>query len=120
VSSKARVVVGAVVLVGFLFGAVFPTRTYLAQRREIAAANKRLELFREQNGHLEAEARRLRSDEEIERIARARYNLVRPGEEAYAVVPTPPPPAPIVLDQKQEPEPGAVAAFLRRALDTLF
>jgi cell division protein FtsB len=120
VSSKARIAVGAVVLVGFLFGAVFPTRTYLAQRREIAAANRRLALFSEQNGHLEAEARRLRSDEEIERIARARYNLVRPGEEAYAVVPTPPPPAPVASGEEREAKPGPVVAFLRRALDTVF
>jgi cell division protein FtsB len=120
VSSKARIAVASVVFVGFLFGAVFPTRTYLAQRREIAAASRRLALFTEQNGHLEAEARRLRSDEEIERIARARYNLVRPGEEAYAVVPTPPPPPPAVTGEGAAGKPGPVAAFVRRALDTVF
>jgi cell division protein FtsB len=121
VSSKARIMVAAVVFVGFLFGAVFPTRTYLAQRRDIAAASHRLELFTEQNGRLEAEAARLRSDQEIERIARERYNLVRPGEEAYAVVPTPPPPSPVFPEEARAPErPGPVAAFVRRTLDTLF
>jgi hypothetical protein len=49
-------------------------------------------VFKQQNGHLEAEAKRLESDEEIERIARARFNLVKPGEEAYAIVPVPPKP----------------------------
>lgn len=91
-SSKARIVVASVIFIGILFGAVYPTRTYLSQQRELRAAHHKLELFREQNGRLEAEAKRLESDEEIERIARARFNLVKPGEEAYAIVPVPPKP----------------------------
>jgi cell division protein FtsB len=91
-SSKARIVVASVIFIGILFGAVYPTRTYMSQQRELRAAHHKLELFREQNGRLEAEAKRLESDEEIERIARARFNLVKPGEEAYAVVPVPPKP----------------------------
>ncbi|HYH49585.1 MAG TPA: septum formation initiator family protein [Acidimicrobiia bacterium] len=91
-SSKARIVVASVIFIGILFGAVYPTRTYFAQQRDLKAAEHRLELFREQNGRLEAEAKRLESDEEIERIARARFNLVKPGEEAYAIVPVPPKP----------------------------
>jgi cell division protein FtsB len=93
-SSKARIVVASVIFIGILFGAVYPTRTYLAQQRDLKAAHHRLELFKEQNGRLETEAKRLESDEEIERIARARFNLVKPGEEAYAIVPVPPKPGP--------------------------
>ena len=123
-SSKARIAVASVVFVGFLFGAVFPTRTYLAQRREIAAAMQRLALFHQQNGHLEAEAKRLESDEEIERIARARYNLVRPGEEAYAVVPVPKPaapPAPPAPSPVARPEPPSpVVAWVRGTLERMF
>jgi hypothetical protein len=81
-----------VIFIGILFGAVYPTRTYLAQQRDLKAAHHKLELFKQQNGRLEAEAKRLESDEEIERIARARFNLVKPGEEAYAIVPVPPKP----------------------------
>ena len=33
-SSKARIVVAFVIFIGILFGAVYPTRTYLAQRRD--------------------------------------------------------------------------------------
>jgi cell division protein FtsB len=88
-SSKARIVVAFVIFIGILFGAVYPTRTYLAQQRDLRAAHQKLALFQQQNGHLEAEAKRLESDEEIERIARARFNLVKPGEEAYAIVPVP-------------------------------
>jgi hypothetical protein len=31
----------------------------------------------------------LQRDDELERIARERFGLVKPGEEAYAVLPTP-------------------------------
>jgi len=91
-SSKARIVVAFVIFIGILFGAVYPTRTYLAQQRDLRAAHQKLALFKQQNAHLEAEAKRLQSDDEIERIARARFNLVKPGEEAYAIVPVPPKP----------------------------
>ncbi|HUF34175.1 MAG TPA: septum formation initiator family protein [Acidimicrobiales bacterium] len=93
-----------VVLVAVLFVGVFPTRTYLAQRASTGAAQEKLEVLREQNELLEARARQLHDHAEIERLARERYNLVRPGEEAYAVLPPPsveeddehgaPPPAP--------------------------
>ena len=93
-SSKARIVVASVIFIGILFGAVYPTRTFVSQQRELRAVQHKLDLFKEQNGRLEAEAKRLESDEEIERIARARFNLVKPGEEAYAIVPVPTPAAP--------------------------
>jgi cell division protein FtsB len=106
VSFRARVVVAFVIFIAILFGAVYPTRTYLAQQRELRAVHRTLALFQQQNGHLEAEAKRLQSDEEIERIARARFNLVKPGEEAYAVVPVPPKPG----DPAPAPAPAAAPA----------
>ena len=79
----------SVALVGVLFLAVFPTRTYLTQRASTSAAEERLRVLREENTALEARIARLHRDGEIERIAREQYNLVRPGEEAYAVLPPP-------------------------------
>jgi len=131
-SSKARIVVAFVIFIGILFGAVYPTRTYLAQQRDLRAAHQKLALFKQQNGHLEAEAKRLESDEEIERIARARFNLVKPGEEAYAIVPVPPkpgdpasaaaaaatpPPAPAA---KRSSLPDAVVDWMVSALQRVF
>ncbi|MDQ3946711.1 MAG: septum formation initiator family protein [Actinomycetota bacterium] len=120
-SSKARIAVASVVFVGFVFGAVFPTRTYLAQRREIAAASERLELFKAQNGRLQSAVDRLQRDDEIERLARSRYNLVRPGEEAYAIlpVPAPPPAVPVVVPTKPA-QPHPVLAWMRGTLDRVF
>lgn len=79
----------SVVFVGVLFAAVFPTRTYLAQRASISHAEKQLEVLGEQNRDLERRAKELQTDSEIERLAREQYNLVKPGEEAYAVLPPP-------------------------------
>ena len=76
------------------FVAVFPSRTFLAQRASTAAAEEQLDVLGEQNRLLEERIRLLNDDAEIERLAREEYHLVRPGEEAYALLPPPVPPAP--------------------------
>ena len=99
VRRTALPLIAGLVFIGLLFLAVFPTRTYLAQRRDRAAAEAQLQLLSRQNRSLEQRARLLHTDAEIERLAREQYNLVRPGEEAYALLPAPasatapPPPA---------------------------
>ena len=89
------VVLVTLAFVGVLFLAVFPSRTFLAQRASLSRAEHQLAVLSEQNSILEERARLLRDDEEIERLAREEYHLVRPGEEAYVVLPSPEPkPAP--------------------------
>jgi cell division protein FtsB len=78
-----------ITLIAVLFLAVFPTRTWLAQKKERAEALEQLHVLEEQNGILASRVEALQSDEEIERLAREQYNLVRPGEEAYAMLPPP-------------------------------
>ena len=85
---------GGGVLVAFLVGGVFPTRTYLQQRDAIAAQEAKVAVLSEENAKLTAKVDRLHTDAEIERLAREQYNLVRPGEEAYAILPGPADPAP--------------------------
>lgn len=92
----------AVVLIGVCFLAVFPTRTYLAQRRARAAAVERLRILEAQNRKLAERARELHTDAEIERIAREQYNLVRPGEEAYALLPAGEAPTTTAVPRKPE------------------
>ncbi len=84
--------VAFVLCVGVLFVAVFPTRSYLAQRAAVHKAQHRLGAIDRENRRLAAEARRLSTPTEIERLARAQYGLVRPGEQAYAILPAPKPP----------------------------
>ncbi len=97
VRRSAWVLPVAVVAVGVLVVVVFPTRTFLAQRASMQSAEEQLEVLDEQNRLLEERVRMLNDDAEIERLAREEYHLVRPGEEAYAVlppsVPAAPPPA---------------------------
>ena len=100
-------------LVLVLFTAVFPTRTFLAQRSATASAQEQLSVLREQSAALEGRAEQLQDDVEIERLAREHYNLVMPGEEAYAMLPTAPPPTTV------PPAPEADADEDRNVLERL-
>lgn len=85
----AWALISGVVLAGVAVIAVFPTRTYLAQKDDLEAAEARLQVLTRENAELAARAERLNSDAEIERLAREQYSLVKPGEEAYAILPAP-------------------------------
>ena len=84
---SARIAVGSLVLVAFLFLFVFPTRSYVAQQRQVNDARHSVQVLREQNAKLAREAQRLQTDREIEKLARSQFNMVFEGEEAYNVVP---------------------------------
>jgi cell division protein FtsB len=88
-AALVRATVASLLLVGILFAFVFPTRTWLHQRAKTADAQSELSLLRDQTEQLEREAAELRRDVEVERVARARFGLVMPGEQAWAVVPSP-------------------------------
>ena len=93
---RRRLLVAGLAAVGVLFIAVFPARTYLDQRHQRNQVVAQLRATDAKNKALEDRIRSLNTDAEVERLAREQYNLVRPGEEAYAILPTrqaPPPPA---------------------------
>jgi cell division protein FtsB len=83
---------GSAAVLGVLAFGVFPTQTFLDQRSATSEAEQRLGVLRDQNEAYEERIERLETSEEIERLAREQYNLVFPGEEAYAVLPAPIPP----------------------------
>ncbi len=85
-------VVFAVALGAVLLAGVFPTRTYVSQRGQIADAERRLAELEARNDEMRARLERLGSDEEIERVAREQYGYVKEGEEAYHILPEPEPP----------------------------
>lgn len=94
-----RLAIASLVLIAALFLFVFPTSAVLHQRSQLSDAEKRLSVLREQTQRLADQSKRVQSNSEIERLARDRYNMVQPGEQAWAVVPaptttttTPPPP----------------------------
>ncbi|MCU1457163.1 MAG: septum formation initiator [Actinomycetia bacterium] len=82
------IVLASLAVVALLFVFVFPTRSYLTQRHDLAQAESRLQLLRSQRKQLDREAAKLGTDTEIERLARETYHLVKPGEQAYVVIPS--------------------------------
>ena len=98
---RAGVVVAALALIGVLALAVFPAKAWLDQRDNREALAAQDAQLSAENQALQARVDQLRTDEEIERLAR-QYNLVKPGEESYFIRPetarppttTPPEPTP--------------------------
>src|SRR5204862_518249 len=85
----------------------FPTRTWLAQRQELVATERKVAVLSAQNAAMTERVQRLNTDAEIERLARQDYNLVRPGEEAYAILPSPAAPRSKAKAAPPEDDPGA-------------
>jgi cell division protein FtsB len=88
-TARGRVALIALGIATILFVFVFPTRTYLAQRRQVDAAQNDVNVLREQNEQLQSEAIQLQQPTEVERRARELYNMVFPGEQVYRVMPAP-------------------------------
>ena len=91
---RTWILVGSLATVVLLFIAVFPARTYLSQRHARQQVLGQITATDAANRQLEKRIQVLHTDAEVERLARAQYNLVRPGEEAYAILPTRPPAPP--------------------------
>jgi cell division protein FtsB len=83
-------VFGLVVVV-VLFAFVYPTRTFFQQRKEVTAAERRLEVLEQSTKALQRDNAQLQSDAEVERRAREDFGMVRPGETPYVLVPAPTP-----------------------------
>lgn len=91
-----------VLVVGLLIASVnvFPIRQLIAQNREIQVKETELLEIQEENHRLEREIEALHNPTEIERIARADFGYVRPGEISYVVLPVEASPG---SDQPPEP-----------------
>jgi cell division protein FtsL len=93
-------VIGVLIAVVVTAAGIFPFRQILGQRDSVSLAERQLEALQDENRRLEAEIAALQTPEEVERLARERFGLVRPGEISYAVV-TPEGDTPL----RAEPEP---------------
>ncbi len=80
-------VVTTVLLVGVAFVAVFPTRPFLAQRAATRQTEAELRDLRAQRTAVQRETARSATTGEIERRAREDFGYVKPGEEAYNILP---------------------------------
>lgn len=73
------------VMVAVLVTNVFPFRQILASDRSIDLANQQLATLQAENARLEGEIAALSTDSELERLARAEFGYVTPGEVAYVI-----------------------------------
>lgn len=83
---RAGLIFAALALVGVMALAVFPAQAWRHQREQRTALRAQEAALAAENRSLQARVDQLRSDEEIERLAR-QYNLVKPGEESYFLLP---------------------------------
>ena len=74
-----------IVALAITLAGVFPFRQIIAQDRQVAATQAKLEALVEENARLEQEAVDLQTPADIERLAREDLGLVRPGETGFAV-----------------------------------
>ncbi len=77
----------ALVLFAGLVYFIFPTTTWLDQRAEASEVQEELDALVGEQAELRQEIARMRTDDEVELIARRDFNFVLPGEEAYAILP---------------------------------
>ncbi|MGO9872922.1 MAG: FtsB family cell division protein [Acidimicrobiia bacterium] len=82
-----RIAVASLAVIAIMFLFVFPTRSYLAQQRQVRGVRRAVAELKAQNAELGNEARLLGTTSEIERLARFQFDMVFPGEQAYNVVP---------------------------------
>ena len=82
-----RILVVVVALGGLLFLFILPGRTWLQQRSAMSAAERRLQVLNAENRALTKKAQQLQNAAYVEQIARAQYGLIRPGEQAYGILP---------------------------------
>jgi cell division protein FtsB len=115
VRNRVGVAVAALALVGVLFLAVFPTQAYLAQRRDRDQLATQVADLAATNEALRQRAAELDSTDEIERLARLHYHLVRPGEEAFVILPDGTPPT--TAAPPPPPPPAEERGWLGRAWD---
>jgi len=90
IKARRRALGGLVVtvlLVAVLLFAVFPTRTWMAQRKEADAARQELEQVQAQRATTKAAMKKLETDEYIEQTAKDELGYVHPGEELYPILP---------------------------------
>ena len=64
---------------------VVPVRAYVNQQRDLASTSQRLAALKARNGELRDRVRVLKTDDEVVRLAREQFGMVRPGEKLILI-----------------------------------
>ena len=83
---------------------------YLAQRRTLTAAETRVNVLAQANSQLNQQISKLQTDAEVERLARERYGLIKPGESPYVILPSPTPAPPATAEASVKKHPRSLPA----------
>jgi len=113
VKGRAGLAVAALALIGVMGLAVFPTSAWLDQRQNRKVLVAQEAALSAENDALRARVDQLRSDEEIERLAR-QYNLVKPSEEPYFILPQAEPAPAATPSPAPVPRPKATPSLWER------
>ena len=95
-----RALLVAVTVAGILFLFVLPGRTWLAQSRAMAEAQRQQIALSKENAALTTQVSLLQSSAYIEQVAKAQYGLIMPGEQAYGILPPTAPPTTVPVASK--------------------
>lgn len=80
----AMLIVAGAIVIGV---AVLPMRTYLEQRELLQQTETERRLTLAEVDQLDSQLELLRTDAEVERLGRENFDLVKPGEESYRILP---------------------------------
>jgi cell division protein FtsB len=84
-----KITMALLVLVGAMYLFAYPARTYLDQKQAIAVQERTIAVLKAEDAKLAGESSALQSPATIARIARQEYGLVKPGQQAFMVLPSP-------------------------------
>ena len=82
-----KIALAVLVIGGAMYLFIFPARTYLAQKQDIAVQERTIAALKAEDSKLGGESQALQGAPTIEQIARREYGLVKPGQQAFMVVP---------------------------------
>lgn len=85
-SNRRGLVIPLLLIIGLVAVEVFPIRQIISQGRELEESRARLEVIQEENRRLEQQIQDWQTPAGIERMARADFGYVRPGDISYVVV----------------------------------
>ena len=97
-----KITMAVLVLVGAMYLFAYPARTYLDQKQAIAVQERTIAVLKAEDSKLAGESSALQSPATIARIARQEYGLLKPGQQAFMVLPSPSAPASVALRQAAE------------------
>jgi cell division protein FtsB len=107
-NTTIALVLATVLAVGYVM--FVPARNYLDQQAATRDTQDQLDQLDEEIADLHEREERLQDPEYIAQVARERFNMGRPGEQVFAVLPAPPAALPIPTGWPFDSLRGAAAA----------